>query len=121
MSPKCFLENRFPIFGARVSDAAANGTFMNAGPLVRNIERTFVLVRGLEQIFTIARANLVQEQIYRNSEGDGSAEPPLDPATVEALLAMGAVVSESLVLDIEDLSDWAETHAVQPAPTNPAA
>ncbi|CAJ2828687.1 hypothetical protein LRP76_01405 [Burkholderia pseudomallei] len=121
MSRENFLDCRFPIFSARVSDAAANGTFMNAGPLLNNLERTYAVVRGLEQIFVIARANMVIESTSRSSEEDETTEPPLNPVTVEALVAMGAAVSGLLVRDIEDLSDWAEKHAVQPAPTNPAA
>ncbi|CAJ3304187.1 Uncharacterised protein [Burkholderia pseudomallei] len=112
MSCENFLDSRFPIFSARVSEAAKDGTLTNAGPLLNNLERTFVMVRGLEQIFAIARGNMVQEHIYRNSEGDGSVEPPLSPTSVEALLAMGAAVSQSLVKDIEGLSDWAEKYVL---------
>ncbi|ANW49865.1 hypothetical protein [Burkholderia pseudomallei] len=112
MSGRNFLDFRFPVFSERVSEAAADGTLAKSGPLLNSLERTFVIVRGLEQIFTIARGNIVQEHIYRSSEGDGSVEPPLSSTSVEALLAMGAAVSQSLVKDIEDLSDWAEKYAL---------
>jgi hypothetical protein len=121
MSSENFLDCRFPIFSTRVSDAAANGTLMNAGPLLNNLDRTYAVVRGLEQIFVIARANMVQESISSSSGENEAAEPPLNPVTVEVLMAMGAAVSGMLVRDIENLSDWAEKHAVQPAPPNPAA
>ncbi|MCT7922349.1 MULTISPECIES: hypothetical protein [Burkholderia] len=121
MSGENFLDSRFPVFSERVSDAAADDSLVRAGPLLNRLERAYAVVHGLEQIFAIARANLVQESLYRNAGEGCEVEPPLKPTTVEALLAMGAAVSGLLVQDIGALSDWADEHAVRPARSDTAA
>ncbi|WP_243435415.1 hypothetical protein [Burkholderia pseudomallei] len=120
MSGENFLDSRFPVFSAAVSDAAANGTLVNAGPLLNCLERTDAVVRGLEQIFAIARANMVHEVAHRSAAEGTTVEPPLNPVTVEALLAMGAAVSGMLARDIECLADWADKHAMLPTRSNAA-
>ncbi|VWC29738.1 hypothetical protein BLA23254_06275 [Burkholderia lata] len=121
MSGENFLDSRFPVFSERVSAAAADDSVVRAGPLLSRLERTYAVVCGLEQIFAIARANMVQESSYRSAGEGCDVEPPLKPTTVEALLAMGAAVSGMLVQDIGALSDWADEYAVRPARSDTAA
>ncbi|HEM7801748.1 hypothetical protein [Burkholderia cenocepacia] len=121
MSGENFLDSRFPVFSERVSDAAADDLLVRAGPLLNHLERAYAVVHGLEHIFAIARANLVQETSYRSAGEGCEVEPPLQPTTVEALLAMGAAVSGMLVQDIGALSDWADEYAVRPARSDTAA
>lgn len=116
-----FLDSRFPVFSERVSDAAADDSLVRVGPLLNHLERAYAVVHGLEHIFAIARANLVQETSYRSAGEGCEVESPLQPTTVEALLAMGAAVSGMLVQDIGALSDWADEYAVRPAPSDTAA
>jgi hypothetical protein len=70
--------------------------------------------RGLEQICKIANANTLQEHAWRDKdEDDESVQPPMAVNTVEALLALGEVVSRMIVSDIERVSRWLDDHGIK--------
>lgn len=106
-----FLDDDFSQFTRRVRDAARDNT-LQVEPFLRHADSANRIVRGLEVIFRIARANMVREDTYVPEVNDDRLEPPLPRSSVEALLGLGLEVSSMFADEIEKLSGWAEKYGV---------
>jgi hypothetical protein len=105
---------------SKLAREAANQGRLRCSPLLDVLQDIHAASRGLEQIFKIANANRVQEMAWCDKdEDDESLQAPMEVNTVEALLALGGVVSKIIVNDIERVSKWLDNHGVREA--DPAA
>ncbi|WP_250865610.1 hypothetical protein [Caballeronia sp. INSB1] len=107
-----FLEYKYPAFSDRVIDAAANRT-LNAEPLIRELERINDVMRGLEQVFKIARTNTVQSDCFADREDGEAVEPPLSKYAIDSLLGLGQAAAGMALERIEQTASWADKHGVE--------
>ncbi|OUL68701.1 hypothetical protein [Paraburkholderia hospita] len=114
MGQENFVEWGNQQFSDRVRNAARKGLVRETAPLLDALQEIHAASRGLEQICKIAQANRVQEESWRDKDDDDeSMQPPMSINTVEALLALGEVVSRSMVGNVERLSNWLEKYGVK--------
>ncbi|MBN3850141.1 hypothetical protein G3N58_25455 [Paraburkholderia sp. Ac-20342] len=102
MTRENFLDDQFSIFSRDALELPRRGHRVHTDCLINQADRTMNVVRGVCAVMTITRANLVRECAMEH--GSGNLEPPLAPATVEALLCLGIEAAKMLEGCIEDLS-----------------
>ncbi|SDC25721.1 hypothetical protein [Paraburkholderia lycopersici] len=105
-----FLDDRFSIFTDAAIEASGRGAFVRAEPFLHEIDRAFLVTRGMREIMNITRANLIRETVYCAGSNAG-LEPPLNRASIEALLGLGVAVSEMFEESLEDTAAWVERQA----------
>jgi hypothetical protein len=103
---KNFLDEEIPRFSEKARDAAKRNQ-LRSQPLLDHIEKSHRINFGLSAIFRILAANLTRQCTFVPGSQD-DLEPPLSDFTVSCLLDLGAVVSEIMVNDVEDLAEWAD-------------
>ncbi|QGZ62114.1 hypothetical protein [Paraburkholderia acidisoli] len=105
-----FLNDSFSIFTDAAVEATAHGALIRSEPLLHQMNRAFLVTRGVREIMKITRANLIRETVYATGANDG-LEPPLDRASIEALLGLGVAVTEMFEESLEDTASWADREA----------
>lgn len=105
-----FFENRDSLFSEK-SREASNRDRLRSGAFLDYIERSYRVSAGLAVIFRMLSNNETQRCLIGNDPASGQ-EPPLANHTVASLSALGAVVLEMMMSNIEDICAWADKHGV---------
>lgn len=114
-NPTNFLEYKYSLFSDGAVDAADNGR-LKAARLIRDLDRINDIAKGLEQVFKIARANVVQRDCFTDRVDDEAVEPPLSNYAIDCLLGLGQAISAMVVQDIEFTASWANKHGAEDRP-----
>lgn len=88
---------------------AARADHLVKGPMESGLDRVHTVTRGLGEIFRILQANAIKaEDCHAETAADSCVEPPFGSYTTDALLGLGAAVSQMLSSDIERLAELAD-------------
>lgn len=107
MTSENFLNDQFSSFSDTAIEASGRGGLIRSEPLLHQMNRAFLVTRGVREIMKITRANLIRETVYATGPNEG-LEPPLVRASIEALLGLGVAVTEMFEESLEDTASWAD-------------
>jgi hypothetical protein len=88
--------------------AAARDGRLKAAPLLGLVQHASIVANGIDAILRIERVNTVWDEAPPADQSD----PPLSRSTMYSLLELARLSANTLVREIERVTDWTETHGV---------